>query len=226
MPVVADISDDFLEVVDNLELVTLKRPGSSTVLIIPEALRRALSTREAQASAGKYTQDDVVWHLPAEYPTDELDPPTMQTVTPYVGDLIRPDGTGQIFTILEKHLETFASRWRCVTRDLIVANELTQTVTILRRKTTRGAGAAADYTDREEVKTGFKARIQIDNTTRQVVHGRQTAITSARMFMSEAFPIDNSFVVLESNGTEWEVVSYFGPEEIGQLPVANLERTL
>jgi hypothetical protein len=168
----------------------------------------------------------VVWHLPASYVVTEV-PLVTQTVTPYVGDKIDPLGTGvTLFTILERHRETFASRWRCVCRDMAIAAGADQEVTILLRKTVRGSGAAADYTEREEVKTGFKARIQIDNTTRQVVHGRQSAIVTARMFMAEDFALDNTYAVKESDGTEWEVVSYFGPEEIGQLPVANLERTL
>lgn len=223
MTFAADIANDFLEVADGLALVTLRRPGSSTVTVVPEALRRALGTREAQASGGKYTSDDIVWHLPASYVVTE-EPLTTQSVTPHVGDKI--DDGDQLFTILEVHRETFSSRWRCVTRDMAIAAGVNQEVTILRRKTRRGKGAAADYTEREEIKTGFKARIHIDNTTRQVVHGRQTAIVTARMFMAEDFALDNSYAVLESNGTEWEVVSYFGPEEIGQLPVANLERTL
>lgn len=221
MPLALDIANDLVDVVDNLETVVLKRPGSTTVQTVPLALRSALDTREAAASNGKYTQDDVVWHIPVTVTINEVD----STVTPYVGGQVVTGLLDQYFTILSVTKATIKTRWRCVTRDLAIAAGTNQEVTILRKLTTRGTGGAAEYTETEEVKTGFKARIQTESVTPEVIDGRQSATVRANMYMAEAFDLDSRYIVRESDGKEWDVESYLAPEEIGQLPQAILTRT-
>ena len=83
-----DPGDDFANVTDGLEPVTLLRPGSAATSV-GGALRAAVSTAEARASDGKYTAGDVVWHLPAA----EVSSP------PVPGDVI-VDAAGGRWTVL------------------------------------------------------------------------------------------------------------------------------
>ena len=48
MPPTIDLEDDFADVTDGLEAVTLARPGSSQSAAVSGALRRGLSRKEAE----------------------------------------------------------------------------------------------------------------------------------------------------------------------------------
>ena len=76
MTLTFDPSDDFADVVDGLETVTLKRRGSSDDVTVAGALRRGVTVREARvrnrydtwkyvSGDGRSTASDLVWHLPA-----------------------------------------------------------------------------------------------------------------------------------------------------------------
>ena len=60
-----DPQSDFAQVADALEPATLRRADGSGSTAVASALRRAVTTREAAASDGKYTTSDVHWHLAA-----------------------------------------------------------------------------------------------------------------------------------------------------------------
>src|ERR1700722_9293913 len=105
-----DPQSDFAQVTDALEPVTLRRADGSGSIALASALRRAITTREAAASDGKYTTSDVHWHLAAaELP-----------VPPRLGDQII-DATGEAWTILETQLATCGSRWKGTARNLTFA---------------------------------------------------------------------------------------------------------
>ena len=54
-----DPQSDFAQVTDALEPATLRRADGSGSIALANALRRAVTTREAAASDGKYTTSDV-----------------------------------------------------------------------------------------------------------------------------------------------------------------------
>jgi hypothetical protein len=142
-----DPSGDFPQAADATEAVTLRRRGTSPGspgTVVPHALRRAVTTREAAQSHGRYTASDVTWHLP----TGEL------PESPRLGDVIA-DGEGRRWTVLEVQLATLGTRWRCTARDLAIVYALDDTVTVLKASYAKGEGGAAEATWRPW-KTGVR----------------------------------------------------------------------
>ena len=139
-----DPQGDFEQIADQLEAVTLRRADGSAFATIGAALRRAVTTREAAASDGRYTASDVRWHLPAA----ELAAPPIWEIgssTPAAG----------CWTILETRLQTCGSRWECVTRNLALAGGLTSFVTILREV----AVERSEWSGRADIRSaGFGGR--------------------------------------------------------------------
>lgn len=124
--------DDFVAVTDGMSSVTLTQSQGSLSVEVMHALHRAMETKEAKQSGGRYTVNDVVWHLPAS----ELPEP------PRLGDLL-VDAQGQRWTILQVQAATQGSRWRCVARNLTIVEGLDQTVGIEQAIHDRWAETAA-----------------------------------------------------------------------------------
>ena len=98
--------------------VTLLRPGSCDSWALSHAVRAAVRASEARASGGKYTEDDVVWHLDAA----ELDG------SPRPGDVIVQGDAGRWTVLAARRSAT--GRWRCVCRELAIEHGLDQYVDI------------------------------------------------------------------------------------------------
>lgn len=90
---------------------------------IARAKRRSVTTRDVMAGVAAYGAQDATWHLP-----NVLLPPG---VTPKRADVI-VDTRGDRWTVLEAALESYGSRWRLPCRNLILAEDLRDTVTIER----------------------------------------------------------------------------------------------
>lgn len=85
------------------------------------AVRRALNRHEAEASAGRYLADDVVFHLPAD---DDLPEPAVgATLT---------EADGATWTILELRRETLNTRMRCICRRRRIIAQLAELATFYR----------------------------------------------------------------------------------------------
>jgi hypothetical protein len=208
-----DVQTDFAAVADRLEAVTLeRRDGAPTPLA--GALRRAVTTREAAISDGKYTSGDVRWHLSAA----ELTKP------PALGDRII-DGAGQSWTILEMRLATCGSRFECVTRNLAIAAGLDTLITIRRESIVKGTNGAAERSW-QSYRTNVRARIQEQAAERSEQHGRQSGIVLAKIYLAEQIPVDNGFQIVAADGMTYEVTGYESPDEMGRLFVINAERRL
>ncbi len=209
-----DLQTDFAAVADGLEAVSLERADGSGSAAIAAALRRAITTREAAISDGKYTTADVRWHLPA----DELD------AAPRLADRI-VDGSGEAWTILETQLATCGSRFVCVARNLAIAGELNTLVTIRREIATKGTSGAVERSW-ENFRINVRARIQERAAERSEQHGRQSGVVTAKVYVAEQIPVDNGFQIVAPDGTLYEVTGYESPDDIGRLFVINAERRL
>jgi len=117
MDLKAVIADDFLAVTDGLEVVGLVNLAGIQVGSA-EALRRAISTNEAEASNGAYTQADTRFHVAAN-PVTRLLRPGWKLV----------DSAGT-WTILETGLETLTNRIKTVARNLTLFYQLTEDIGI------------------------------------------------------------------------------------------------
>lgn len=136
------------QVFDGLREVVLERSGSGQTLAVGQALRQAVSFSEAEASAGVYRQGDVKWELPHLH----------GMLAPAPGDILREvDGTP--WTVLAASLEALQTRWKCWCRNLVLAENLADRVTIQRAVWTHDSEGAAQPTWIDE-RTDIPARIQ------------------------------------------------------------------
>jgi len=190
-----DPSNDFLRVTDGLAAVTVTRPGRSGSTAVTHALRQQLRTREAEASAGRYTASDVAWHLPVS----EL------AEAPRPGDVIC-DAEGEHWTVLDAQKTALASRWRCVARNLAVCHALDQYVDVEKAVYAKGDGGAEEpawHTWR----TGLRAKIQPAAVEVASQHGRTAAAARYKVFLTEDLALDHSHRIRAPDGTLYRVLA-------------------
>jgi hypothetical protein len=207
-----DPGGDFLDVVDGFQPVTLVRPGSSATTAVEHALRRAIRTREAQASQGQYTSGDVIWQIPAAEAPE----------APRLGDAI-VDASGRRWTILNVRAATRDSRWRCITRDLAIAHRLDEAIRIERATYAKGPSGAEEPTWRLW-KSGVRARIQPVGAEVQRRHERTAAVTAYRIFVAEDPELDPHCRVRGPDGTVYRVIGFHKAERIDALAQIDAER--
>jgi len=211
-----DPSTDFADMVDGTETVTLRRRGStpgSPGTVISHALRRAVTTREAAESNGRYTASDVNWHLPAE----------QLSAAPRLGDVLT-DADGRRWTILDVQLATLRTRWQCATRNLAVVYGLDDTVTILKATYAKEEGGAAEPTWRPW-KTGVRARIQPAVAEVASEHQARQTTTRYRIFVEEDLVLNHTHQIQGPDGTIYKITGTTGAQRIGELPTVEAEVT-
>ena len=205
MGVQFDPSDDFPNVVDRGEAVTLHRPGRSATISSDGVLRRAVTTQEAETSRGEYTLSDVVWHLPA---SDISEPPAPADVI--------VDGDAARWTVLVAARTTADSRWRCVCRNLAVAHGLDQFVDIERAvygKSTRGVQQASWRIWR----TGLAAKIQAVGADNTHSNQRDETVGEYRVYLAEPVAVDHSHRLKGPDGVRYRITGYKKPDRIDAL---------
>jgi len=190
-----DPRDDLVEVADGLEPVTVARPGSSATTALGHTLRRGVTTREAERSAGRYTAADVAWHLPAA----ELPDP------PRPGDVIL-DAAGRRWTVLEVQATTLDGRWRCVSRDLVLVHRLDDYVDILQAEHVKGEGGAAEPTW-HTWKTGLRARIQPALSEVKDEHLRAITRRMVLVYLAEDVALDHRHRIRGPDGSVYRVTA-------------------
>jgi hypothetical protein len=200
-----DPSHDFCDVVDRLEAVAVTRPGSSIRVPVAHALRQAVRTREAEASAGRYTASDVAWHLPAA----ELPEP------PRLGDAI-VDGEGQSWTVLDVRLTTLGSRWRCVARNLAIAEGLDQCIDIEKATYTKSAAGTTEPSW-STWRSGVRARIQPAECEVGQNHERLGTRARYRVYLAENVLLDHTHRLRGPDGAVYRILASRRAERIDAL---------
>ncbi len=211
-----DPTSDFAAVCDGLEAVTLCRRGSipgGPGTVIPHALRRQVTTREAAASNGKYTANDVTWHLPAAELHD----------APRLGDVVL-SGEGCQWTVLDVQRTTLGSRWRCTARNATVVYGLDDCITIVKAIYRKGAGGAAEPTWLPW-KTGVRARIQPAEMRVGSQHEAREATTRCQIFVAEELVLDQTHRIQAADGTLYKVLGTSRAQRIGELLTIDAEVT-
>jgi hypothetical protein len=193
-----------LDTLDGLEPVTLHRHGESPDALgttIAHAVRRAVTTREAGSSSGRYLASDVVWHLGvSELPE-----------SPSPGDVLC-DADGRRWTVLDVARTTLGTRWRCRSRCRVLAYALEQTITVL-VGTTEG-----EVTTWRPWKIGLAARIELA----QVAEGSAEA-ARYRITIAEDLVLDSSHRIQGPGGVVYSVLGTTPGEQLGESPVIEAE---
>ena len=193
MSLAFDPSDDFLDVVDRLQPVTLTHPGSSSSTAVGGSLRTEVTTAEARASQGAYTESDTVWHLPAS----EVGSPLA------LGDVI-VDADDARWTVLRVRRTAADSRWRCVCRNLVVVHGLDQYVDIEKATYAKG-DQGAEVATWHPWRTGLAARIQPAEVTVSVEHQRRVTTAEFFVYLAESLALDHTHRLKGPDGTVYRV---------------------
>lgn len=205
---------DFEAVADGLEAHTLvDRDGIEYPL--EKVLRRAIRTKEVWASNGRYRAGDSVFHLS----TTEI------AAEPQLGAFLRTSEDRE-FVILGVDLETLSDRWKCVGRDLIVSEALTERITILvagdNLRTAAGALRPAMWIPEA---TGVVARVQPVQAERKVEHDQTIMPETGVCVFKYAREIDATRRIQQADGTVWKITKVAKRENIDVLFEAEIERT-
>jgi len=212
VPVVFDPSTDFEDVCDGLEAVTLV-PRSGSTIAITNALQRALTTAEIEASNGKYVGGDVRWHLSEAEVTTE----------PKLGDEIK-DANSRRYTIIDKQHATLEHRWRLICRDMAVVWGLDCFITILQATYAKGAGGAMEPTWKVS-QTGIRARVQPLALDVEHDHDAQHRVKRVKVYVGEDVVVNHTYRLKGPDGTLYKITGYTGAERIGDAQVINAEVT-
>jgi len=184
----------FPDFADGLVPVTLVERTSGDPTAVSAALRRTVSTREAEASGGDYTASDVVWHLPAS----ELPAP------PTVGDRI-VEASGATWTILRVQQMTQDSRWRCIARELRIADHEATLVEIEVATWTKGdAGAATASWSTEQ--SDVRAAIQPERVEVRIENGRRTVESTHRVYLEQSLTLTENHRLVGPDATIYQVL--------------------
>jgi hypothetical protein len=212
MTLTFDPSGDFVQVTDQLEAVTVRPRDSSADTAVGHALRRGVTTGEADASDGRYTAGDVAWHLPAA----ELPDP------PQPGDAVI-DADARRWTVLVVLASTLAGRWRCVARDLALAHGLDDYVDVEQAAYSKGDGGA-EQAVWHPWRTGLRASIQPVRAAAEDQRQRQVTRTAYTVFLDEDLTLDHRHRVKGPDGTIYRVIGLRKAERIDALTEIDVER--
>lgn len=215
MTVELDVTGDFPAIMDGLSAVSVELPDGST-FTAPQALGRAVARSEIEASNGQVLIGDRNWHLPiAEVPSE-----------PRPGSVIVSGD--ERWTVLTVSRESFQSRWRCLARELSIAHNLDNIITIEQATYTKGQGGAAEPAW-QAWQAALKAHIQIIGADNEATHERHTITQRARITVDrsikfeEGAPPGRNYRIRDKGGQVWKVIGYEGSQRIDALPVITAE---
>ena len=200
-----------LQYVDSIESVSFFQPASEIRTLITAALKRQVTTREAEASNGVSTRSDVHWHLP----TSELPD------TPQLGATIT-DSENTIWTVLAVSPTNLDANWRCQSRNLALTENLQQRITIQHANWTQDAAGtpipiwANKYVD-------IPARIQPVEQQIEVTNHRRTARLTHKIYLAGQLFVDDNDRILHE-GTVYNLLGYQQPDRIDRLFVIDAEQ--
>lgn len=212
MTLTLSLSDDW-QIFDGLETATLRDylSGSDSLTsgtaLTSCVLRRNVTTKEAEASNGKYTTADVVWHVPkSQYSTQ-----------PALGGKV-VDSSSVSWTILEAQYNVIRNMWRLTTRALAITGGLNQYVTIKKANLTRGTGGQHVITWTDYL-TNVRSRLQRNATTVDEKDSRRQPIARYTLFLEENIAMTSfeRWQVVDSSSNTYSVLTAEKPAMIGDL---------
>ena len=207
-----DPNDDLSTVVNGWQPVVLTARDGTT-LNVARALRRAVQTAEAAASGGDVLQSDAVWHLSA----------ALVSARPELGATIT-DAGGEVWTILNVELATLGARWRCRTRNLVIAHRLDMRIAIEQCQFAKGPHGAA-IPDWTLWRANLAARLQPLKLTPEVVDGARLANATHVVYLADDLPLDARHRVRDADGAVYAIERLERAEQLGDLMRLFVRRT-
>lgn len=203
---------------DGLEAVTLTvRKNSGDIdYVLASAKRRVMTNRELAASAGRYTGSDLVWLIPAELLAAGVRIKPADTIT-------ESPVKKQTWTVLEASEQTLQTIWKLMCRDMVIAYDLRDLLT-LEIPVVGQEDSAARANEWEAAYSDIACRMQPLNTEVFEERGKRTTQTRFDCFISQQVNPWNEDgdwgrVLLSDSGKVYTITGYRQPDRIDQLPV-------
>ncbi len=212
MAVVLNVQGDFSDIVDGLEVVTLRRRGSSTTIPVAKAWRFSSKTEDPESANGATVRNDVQWQFEWDESNGE----------PRLGDTIL-DANNQCWTILTIEQLRTKTRYRCLTRNLAVTHGLDQRVDI-QQAVWEDLGSGPEITSWRTVQAAVPARIQPDRLTVDNLASPATSTATYRIILEETLELDHDHRFVDTKGTVYQLLEFKQAERIDVLPVAMVEK--
>ncbi|MEX2316324.1 MAG: head-tail adaptor protein [Pirellulales bacterium] len=210
MAVELNIQDDFADVLDGVEPITLKRRDSAATIAVATAWRFSSRTAETEAGGGHVAQHDVVW----QFPWDEANEP------PRLGDTLI-DGAENCFTILAVEQLRAASRLRCETRNLSLVYELNDRVEV-QQAVWEDTGGGPEIVGWTTIRAALAARIQPERLEVDNESSPATATATYRIILGEQIELGADWRFVDPLGNIYQLVEYIQGDRIDALPVATV----
>lgn len=207
-----DLQNDFAQILDGGEAITLHRRGGSSTIAIVAARRFSAVASALDGAGGNGRQHDVVWQFP--WPTSvEL---------PRLGDTLT-DAQDHCWTILQVEEKAANTRLRCHARELRIAHGLDSLVDIeLAQWDDLGGGP--EIVGWQLLRPAVAARIQPERTTVDNEADPPTSIATYRITLGESLELDHNHRFVGTDGTIYQLVEYSNAERIDALPAAIVTR--
>lgn len=211
MTFASDIADDFVDVVDGLATVTVKdRRGIGFSLA--NVLRRAISTREAAKSNGRYTTNDTAFHAAVSADSSKI----------ALGwKIVDGDAT---WTVIEAAKQTLSNRYRFVCRNLSLVHDLTQRVHLQLATWTKNTSGVLEPTW-ETVEHKIPCRVTFQSSENDVEHSLRNHPRQADIVLELAQTLGEShrFIMTEPDCYVFNIVSIENVEAIDALMTVKCE---
>lgn len=207
-----DLENDFNEIVDNLEVVTLRRRDSSKEFVVETAYRQQVQTQESEPSSGDALQTRAVWHL--QLPTSDL--------APHIGDVVI-DLHSNRWTILETEQLALLGRWKCTVRELRLAYGCHDRVDI-ERPIWGDNGSGPEIVSWTKICVALPVKIQLDEMLLDTSTDPPTKQLFYDIILSESIALEPNDRFSSENGNSYRLQSLQQSDRIDALPIAHALR--
>jgi hypothetical protein len=210
MAITLNVENDFANILDGGEPVTLKRRDSPATISIAAAWRFSSRTSETEPAGGHVAQCDVVW----QFSWDETN------AMPRLGDVLI-DAAGASFIVQSVEQLAAATRLRCTTRNLSLLYELVDRLDV-QQAIIEDVGGTPQVVGWATIRAALPARIQpheleVDNTSSPA---QSTA--TYRIILGEQLDLAADSRFIDALGNIYQLVEYAQAERIDALPAATV----
>lgn len=179
---------------------------------VANALRRQVTSKEAAASNGVYTTSDLAWSLPV----------SQAAYTPKPGDKIT-DAAAVVWTVLQVDKATLGTRWRCLSRDMVLANDLRDAVVIFAPDNSQD-NAKSRTTTFVQLTAELAARVQPVAGAPVVDLGKRMTVTSWNVWLAEDVEnVTHECQVRDQDGNVYQITGWQNKARIDDLMLITCE---
>lgn len=214
MAVTLDLSDDYL-IWDNRETITytVEKRAGDVAHTIDDCKRRALTYRELAFSGGAYTSGDRAWLIPTvKLPAG---------VTPKIADRVT-DGGGTAWTVLDAALNTFQSWWRLTTRNIVLAADLRELVTLSSPSAVQDAAGGRTPVYASAV-SNLPAKILEGEVTAEASLGKRQAVRRFTAWVGQRVYPAADWRLTDAAGVVYQITGWRAADRFDVLQELDLE---